>query len=109
MGGVSYKTMAGQTLKIQQDVSTEAFVYSIQSADNEVLLAPAGNRKGLMIYNNSIFTMYIKFGAGVSQESFSVKLQPEATYEMSQNIMFSGDIYAVWDQADGSAQVTQLL
>ncbi len=80
------------------------------SSDEEVLLVSAREtRKGVIIYNESVSTLYIKFGAGVTKESFTVKIPPDATYEMSTSLLWGGDIYGIWDQADGYAHITQLV
>jgi len=89
------------------NISASCSVMAIVSSNTEILIISENeNRKGLIIYNESGYTLYIKFSNGVSAYSFTVQIQPESTYEM--NVLYTGNIYGVWDAIDGFAHVTEL-
>lgn len=99
------------TVTVQNNNASHVCFFKKQaSSEEEIILVNARDtRKGIIIYNESAFTLYIKFGAGVTSDSFTAKIPPEATYEMSQSLLWGGDIYGIWDQADGYAHITQLV
>lgn len=82
---------------------------NVASSATVVTLAAAGTRVGIAIYNDAIYTLYIKLGAGASSTSFSVKLAPQQFYEMPAPA-YQGLISGIWEAADasGAARVTEL-
>lgn len=77
------------------------------SASSVTLLAANTSRKMAMFYNDSTAILYLKFGATASTSSFTVKLMPEAYYEMVSPV-YSGLIAGIWDSATGACRVTEL-
>lgn len=70
--------------------------------------AANSDRKGLIIYNDAVSTMLIKYGAGASATSFSRKpIRPHAELELGDE--YRGLITGIWLGADasGEARVTE--
>jgi hypothetical protein len=85
-----------------------AAVTAIPASTSAVTAAAANTgRRGLIFYNDSADTVYLKFGSGVSSSSFSVKMAPEFTYEM-QTPTYNGLITAVWSGTTGNGRVTEI-
>ena len=107
MGGVYNGNINVQVQNITPSYNCN--VNSVNSSAVEILLIPSNPlRKGIIIYNQSAFKLNIKFGSGVTDQSFTIQLLPGSIYEMSQTILYAGDIFAVWDEADGHAHITEL-
>lgn len=64
-------------------------------------------RRGVYIYNDSDADLYIKFGEGVSTDSFTVKIGGGAFFESAQPL-YRGIITGLWSEATGSAKVTEV-
>lgn len=89
--------------------SSRAVVGSVDaSASSVMILAGNPNRVGCLIFNDSSAALYVKFGSGASTTSFTVKMEAAAYYE-SPEIIYTGDVYAIWASATGSARVTELV
>lgn len=72
------------------------------------LLAANAGRLGALVYNDSNQRLYVKLGAGASTANFTVRLDPQAYYELPFPV-YTGQITAV--RAAGpatSVQVTEL-
>lgn len=78
------------------------------SASNVTLLAANSSRRGAIIFNDSTAALYIKFGSTASTSSFTYKVFPAGTWEMSPGIVYTGIIDGIWDSATGNARVTEL-
>lgn len=90
-----------------QQITTNNLV-SIDATSTPVLLLPENaNRKALCIYNNSDVNMYIKFGTGVTENFYNLKLTKNATWE-SEFYSWSGEVWGLWDAASGTALVAEL-
>lgn len=77
------------------------------SASSVSLLASNTARRGVTLYNDTDKACYVKFGATASTTSFTVKLQPNAYYEMPEPI-YTGAIDGIWDSAPtGSMRITE--
>ena len=77
------------------------------SASNVTLIAANASRKGAVIFNDSSSALYVKLGATASTSSFTYKLFPNETFEMS-GIIYTGIIDGIWDSATGNARITEL-
>ncbi len=64
-------------------------------------------RRGVHIYNDSTADLYIKFGTGVSTDSFTVKLTGGTFFESAQPL-YRGIVTGIWSDAVGSAKVTKV-
>ena len=78
------------------------------SATNVTLQASNASRLGWMIYNDSTSILYVKLAATASATSFTVRMLPEAYYELPGPHIYTGIIDGIWVSANGSARVTEL-
>lgn len=88
--------------------STTSSVTSVAaSLTNVTILSANTSRLGATITNDSgVADMFLKLGATASTTSFTVKLTPNAYYEVP--FGYTGIINAVWSVATGNARVTEL-
>ncbi len=77
------------------------------SAASVTLIAANSLRKGLIIFNDSTASLYVKFGATASTSSFTVLLRPNDIYEMN-GLIYQGIIDGIWSSANGNARITEL-
>ncbi len=77
------------------------------SASSVTLLSANSSRMGAMIYNDSTAILYVKFGTTASTTSFTVKLYPDAYFNLP-DPMYTGRIDGIWASAAGAARVTEL-
>lgn len=77
------------------------------SASNVTLRSSNTARLGLLIFNDSIASLYIKLGATASATSFTVFVGPGAYYELP-NPVYTGIVDGIWTAAAGNARVTEL-
>lgn len=77
------------------------------SASNVTLVAANTARKGLIIFNDSTATLYVKFGATASTSSFTVLLRPNGLYEMT-GVIYQGIVDGIFSAANGNARITEL-
>jgi len=77
------------------------------SATTVSLLAANTNRRGVIIFNDSNQSLYVKYGATASTTSFTYLMTPKSTWEMILPI-FQGAIDGIWASANGSARITEL-
>ena len=71
------------------------------------IAAPDLLRRGLILWNDSTATCYVKFGSAASNTSFTWRLTTQSGYELPIPV-YIGEITAVWESATGSMQVTEL-
>jgi len=78
------------------------------SLANVTLLAANVDRLGTAILNDSATaTLHLKLGATASLTDFTVKIGPDAYYEVPFN--YVGIIDGIWDIASGSARITEVI
>lgn len=77
------------------------------SITNVTLSSATLGRKKWICYNDSTANLYLKFSATASTTSFTIKLVPNAYYEMPEPI-YRGIIDGIWDAANGFARITEL-
>jgi hypothetical protein len=77
------------------------------TSDNVTLLEEGFNRQMVTIYNNSAFTLYIKYGANASADSFTLCINSGDYFEF-QFPCYTGRIDAFWDGIDGNAMITEI-
>lgn len=76
------------------------------------LLALNTSRIGAALYNNATSNLFIKLGAtaniGAGTESYTVRLVPNAYYEIPAG--YTGIVDGIWDAADGTGEalITEL-
>lgn len=88
------------------DVSSTGTITSVAlSTSTTVLLAANSNRKGFIIYNDSMNQLFVAFAATASTTAFSTKIQAGGEYEPG--IDYTGVISGIASAATGSARITE--
>ena len=91
--------------------SAAARVTAPAASATDIEIVPASSdREGMLILNDSVQTLYIKFGtAAATVTDYSVKLLPGELYEIGNNITYYGAVHGIWAAADasGKARVTE--
>jgi hypothetical protein len=77
------------------------------STSSIILLAANTVREGLILYNHSTATQYVKFGTTATATDFTLVLTPRMTYEMP-NPIYVGRIDVISSSTNGAIQVTEL-
>ena len=78
------------------------------STSAQTFVADNGNRVGLMIYNNSTANLYIAVNFTATTSDFSIKMAPNGYYEMPRGY-YTDEVTGIWDAAEGSALVTEII
>jgi hypothetical protein len=87
--------------------ATAATVASVAAAvADTTLLAANASRMGASVANASTAILYLKLGTGASAASYTVRMTPNAYYEVP--FGYSGQINGYWAAANGAALVTQV-
>jgi len=86
--------------------STSAVTNVSASTSNVTLLSANSGRRGAMIYNDSVNTMYLKLGTTASATSYTAQLGRRDYYEVPFN--YTGQIDAIWTASAGTARITEL-
>lgn len=85
-----------------------AVVTNVTSAAADTqLLAALTTRKGMLLYNDSAYTLFLKYGTGASNSSFTAPLAPGGWWEMP-NPIYTGQVNGIWSSAGGFARITEL-
>jgi hypothetical protein len=77
------------------------------SATNVQLLASNTSRKAFSVYNESTAILYLKLGTTASLTSYTLQIPTNSYYE-SQDLIYTGEVDAIWSAANGSARITEL-
>lgn len=86
-----------------------AEVDRVPASATAIVVAPANLlRRGLILWNDSTATLYIKLGLAVSVTDFTWRLSSQSGYELPTPI-YQGDITGLWDNATGALQVTEMM
>jgi hypothetical protein len=94
-------------MNTQMPAVSNSVVTSVpSSASNSTLLVANANRKGAVVYNNSISPLFIKFGATASVSDFTVSIAAGGYFEFPLPI-YSGIVDCIWSVANGAAKVTE--
>lgn len=94
-------------LRDRHKAASAAITQVASSATTTLLLASNANRRGVKLYNDSNQAAYVAFAATASTSAFTIKMAPRSFYEMEFPI-YTGDISALWDSANGNMMVTAL-
>lgn len=113
---VGQKTMANSLpVAIASDQNTAANAATLAnvagSAASVTLLAANTARISATIFNDSTSILYVKFGTTASTSSFTVRLVPNAYYEVPvgrDGKIYNGRIDGIWASATGNARVTEV-
>lgn len=88
--------------------STSAVTSVVSAATSTSILASNVNRRMAIMVNDSDKNVYVKLGATASTTSFSYKLAPGQTLELSMPV-YTGAIDAIWETSPtGSMRVTEI-
>ncbi len=101
----SLQTLIGRFSSTTATVTTSAAIPVTPSA--VLIVAANANRKGLIVYNNSGNSIYIKYGSAGTASVLTRILATFANFTMEQPI-YTGDLYATRNAGAGSAVVTEL-
>ncbi len=89
------------------NASTSAIARVATNVANVLLLALNAGRIGAAFQNNSTTNLFLKLGAvaniGAGVESFTVRMVPNAYYEVLGG--YTGVIDGIWDGADATGEV----
>jgi len=86
---------------------TSTITKIIGTDQNVMLLDESFNRQMVTIYNNSAFSMFIKFGAVATADSFTLVINSGDYFEF-QSPCYTGRVDAFWDGIDGNAMITEI-
>lgn len=86
--------------------STATLTNVSASVTSVTLLAANAARVGVIVWNDSTATLYIKYGATASATSTSVRMEPDSYWEMPEPV-HPGIMDAIWTAATGAARVTE--
>ena len=76
------------------------------SATNVTLLASNASRKGLVMFNDSTQSCYVKFAATATSSSYTYQLFPSQTLDLGQPL-YTGIIDGIWASANGNMRITE--
>jgi hypothetical protein len=109
LGANNDVTVSGTVGTVGAGSTTATLANVAGSASSVTLQALNADRLGLIIVNDSAATLYVKFGAGASTTSYTVKLGPDETYSLpTDGWRYTGIVTGIWDSATGSARITEL-
>lgn len=81
----------------------------VASATVVTLAAANANRRGMIVFNDSASSLLVKYGAGATAASFTVRVLAGGYWEMP-NPTYTGQVTGIWEGAGptGGAQVTEV-
>lgn len=79
------------------------------TASSVLVLASNANRKGLMVSNVSTSKLYLSFSTPATTANAFIEVQPGAFLLLDQQLIVTNAIYGIWTNANGAAQVTELV
>lgn len=88
--------------------STSTITSVAGSATSVSILASNTARKGMMVFNDSTATLYLKFGTTASTTSYSVQIASNGYFEMPNPTVYIGAMDGIWSAANGNARITEL-
>lgn len=106
-GSLSVTIASNQTpISVIATISSTATLTSVSlTTSSQVLLAANTNRRGFMIYNDSLNMLFVAFAATASTTAFSTKIQAGGAYEPG--IDYTGIISGIASTASGAARITE--
>ena len=89
---------------------TSVVVKILATTSSTMLLETNILRKAVMVYNDSVRTLYLKFGAGATIDDFSVEVGAKSYFEFSQPA-YVGQVTGIWSTgvAAGYARITEFI
>lgn len=96
----------GTTFSVTSDVSTTGTLSSVSlTTSSQVFLAANANRKGFIIYNDSLNMVFLAFAATASTTAFSTKIQAQGAFDS--DIDYTGVISGIASSASGAVRITE--
>ena len=107
-GGVPFLYNINGTFATAETTYSTATLANVSAAATSSTVAASNDgRRGLIVVNDSVETLYLKFGATASTTSYTVMLCPGETFQMTAPI-YTGIIDGIWSAASGTARVTEI-
>lgn len=91
----------------ERATSAAGSVVAASTSVVQLLAANPAMRVGAMIYNDGIGTLYVKLGAAAALDSFTIKIFADSGWTVP--FGYTGVITGIWDEAGGSAHITEFL
>lgn len=76
------------------------------SATNVTLVSERRGRRGFSVYNDSVQTLYLKYGATATTDDYTVLIPGGTLYEDPHQ--YTGRLDGIWAAANGKARVTEV-
>lgn len=77
-------------------------------ATSVILVEPRGSRRGLIIYNDTDVTLYIKFGDDGDKDDYSLQVLTQTAYVATEKFVYVGRVSGTWDTGgSGYARITE--
>lgn len=90
-------------------IATATSVTSINSSTDAVTLAMENpHRVGVILFNASAQTLFVKYGTDASADDYTFQLVTGQGYESPAAPIYRGVITGAWAAVDGACKVTQL-
>lgn len=113
LGTAIYQSGMDQLISLLTDIKGLMVTDSVTqsevnaSTSNQLLKASNSNRTGLQIHNNGTANLYINLGTVAATDNYTDRpIEANAYWEMPFPI-FTGNIYGIWDAANGYATITE--
>jgi len=91
-----------------QNPATSVTLSNVSSTVGSIsLLAANANRKRALFFNDSTQDLFLKFGAGASATSFTIKMSGNSYFEMPSPV-YTGVFEGSWLLAVGNARITEI-
>lgn len=81
----------------------------VGSATSVAIIGANSNRKGLMVSNVSTSKLYLSFATPATLSNCFIEMQPGGFLLLDQQLLVGNAIYGIWSNANGTAQVTELV
>ncbi len=85
-------------------------VTKVNSSDVNVTLIDDSDGSGrfmVTIYNNSSFSLYIKYGANATSDSYTLRISSGDYFEF-QSPCYTGRVDGFWEGVEGFAMITEV-
>jgi hypothetical protein len=90
----------------QKPASTATLANITAATSSTTILASNTSRLHVVLHNDSLATLDLKYGSSASATSYTYELQPGDHWEMP--YLYTGIITGIWTSVDGAARVTEL-
>lgn len=113
LGTAIYQSGMDQLLSLLTDIKGLMVTNSVTQSEvtagtvSQLLKASNSNRTGLQIHNNGTANLYINLGTVAATDNYTDRpIEANAYWEMPFPI-YTGNIYGIWDTANGYATITE--